>query len=276
MPTHVVTLEPSTEKLVPFTITAPGTPEVGENDGCIVIQEKNGPTQTLKQKGGPAVQLSFRTAIRMAMFIPGKITKNLSIVDYKATQTIKKDFLLHPEVKNTGNVSVDAELTTQTTNIFGLNRDNYKQTYPILRGATSEWNIPYKRPFWGGFLTSHFMITYDSNIENTLGVQTDKITTTVVSKKIHFISWPTTPALFIELGIIGALTYGYFRTRQWLRERKWVRGHWVEYRVKSQEDINTIARKYGISWQKLAKTNKLKPPYTLHAGDRIKVPPKRH
>ena len=269
-----VTLAPSTEKLVPFTITAPKTAGVGEIDGCIVIQEKN-VTQNIKQKGGGSVALSFRTAIRVAILIPGKITKQLTVVDYKVTKTPKQDFILQPKVRNDGNVSIDADLVTQTSNIFGLQKAVYEQQFPILRDAVSDWNIEYKRPFWGGFLTSRFIVSYDTNTENTLGDVSGKISTSLISKKVHFFSWPTPPALIIELGALLGLAYAYFYMKRRVKQRTQVRRHWVEYRVGGNEDINTIARRYGISWKTLAKTNKLKPPYALRAGDKIKVPPKK-
>ncbi len=58
-------------KIIPFTINVPQNADVGEHDGCIIIQEKKEPTSV--QSG---VTLSFRTGIRVAITIPGEITKN--------------------------------------------------------------------------------------------------------------------------------------------------------------------------------------------------------
>jgi hypothetical protein len=268
-----VTLKPNTEQLIPFSINVPQLAEVGESDGCIVIQEKNGPTQNLKQSGGGSVSISFRTAIRVAVLVPGEIKKSLAIVDYTITHSSTNDYILQPKVKNTGNVSIDTDLQTITSNMFGLQKNIYKQQFPILRGATSEWNIEYKRPFWGGIINSKFVISYDTNTANTIGDQSNKITTSLVSKKIRFISWPTPMALTIYvLALCAALGLLWSVKRKQKRRRHGARS-WIEYRVGGQDDINSIARRYGVSWKTLAKTNKLKAPYTLRAGDKIKVPP---
>ena len=144
-----VTLSPQSDKIIPFTITAPAKPDIGENDGCIVIQEKNGPKQDIKQDGG-SISISFRTAIRVAVLIPGDIRKHLSVLGYAAAEGEDGNYVLKPRVKNDGNVSIDTDLEVITTGILGGQKSTYSQQYPILRNATSDWNIPYKRPFWGG------------------------------------------------------------------------------------------------------------------------------
>lgn len=49
---------------------------------------------------------------------------------------------------------------------------------------------------------------------------------------------------------------------------------WPEYEVMENENIKQLAAKYSVSWKLLVKANKLKAPYVLEAGKKIKVPEK--
>lgn len=50
---------------------------------------------------------------------------------------------------------------------------------------------------------------------------------------------------------------------------------WHIYLVKAEDTIQSIATEHNLSWKKLANANHLKAPYTLAAGDEIKVPSKK-
>lgn len=268
-----VTLDPQTDETVPFTLQAPADASVGETDGCIVIQEKNAPTQTVKQEGGN-IQLSFRTAIRVAILVPGDIVKKLTIVDYKVTKKPDGNYILQPKVKNDGNVSIDSDITTISSYLVGPQLLKQSQQFPILRGGESDWNIELKRPFWGGWLKSKFTASYDSNVNNKIGEQGNKNIVTLTSKNVVFFSPPRPLALFIELLIFALLLAAVFWIRFWIKRRIWIAKYWKDYKVKARDDIKTLAASHGVRWKLLAKTNKLKPPYTLKRGDKIKVPPK--
>lgn len=272
--TNEVTLTPKTERIVPFTITAPKTASVGSSDACIVIQEKQGTSQTVKQNGGGSIALSFRTAIRVALLVPGNIIKKLSFIDYSAISQPNGNTVLQAKIKNDGNVSLDANLTVSSHNIFNLQKKQSSHEFPILRGAVTDWNVEFKRPFWGGLITSSAFVHYDANTDNELGSQADKTVKTLSSRTIHFISWPTPLALAIELLALLLLVGATFRVRHNFQQKKWVAKFWMPYTVKDTDSINSLAKKYDVSWKLLAKTNKLKPPYALRAGDKIKVPPK--
>lgn len=268
-----VSLAPQTDTVVPFTIRAPENAGVGENDGCIVIQEKNGPAQNLEQPGGN-IQLNFRTAIRVAVLVPGKIVKKLSIVDYSVSRSRDGNFILKPQVKNEGNVSIDSDVTTISSYLVGPQLDRHSQQFPILRGETSDWNIELKRPFWGGWLKSKFTVSYDANTNNKIGEQTNKDIVTLSSKQKIFFSPPQPLALLIELLILAILLAAAVWTYLRLKRRRAVAKYWKDYKVRARDDIKSLAAAHGVSWKLVAKTNKLKAPYSLKRGDKIKLPPK--
>ena len=62
----------------------------------------------------------------------------------------------------------------------------------------------------------------------------------------------------------------------WKRRQKKIYGGigWVEYEVKEKDDINKLTEKYDSDWKILAKTNTLKAPYLLEAGQVMLAPPR--
>lgn len=264
-----VVLDPGTNEVVPFTINVPKNADVGEHNGCIVIQEAV--EKPKKQKGG--VTLSFRSAMRVAVTIPGKITRKLEIVDFKITPRKDGSYLLRPLVKNLGNVSIDADVDVITRYFFGLIHKRHGGQFPVLRGETSDWRFELKRPFWGGWYRSELVVKYDANPEAGIGVKSGKKLTQLKGPTIWFFSPPTPLAVVIEILILLLLAFAGFLLWMWRKRSRWIKESWVEYQVKAGEDINALAKRYGVSWRLLVKANKLAPPYTLKEGQKIKVPP---
>jgi hypothetical protein len=265
-----VTLESRKSELVPFTIIVPENASVGEHNGCIVIQEK-----LAKPEGESGVSLSFRTGMRVVITIPGELERKLEIVGFNVAR--KNDgngsFLLQPTVKNLGNVSIDANIQVVTRYFFGSAYITHGGQYSILRGDTSDWNFELKKPFWGGWYHSSFFVEYDENSEAGVGENSGKKLTRLKGPSVWFFSFPTAAGLAIEAAVLLLIAFGVFLF--WLSQKRknWMKKNWVEYKVKAGEDIKTLAEKFNVSWKLLAKTNKLKAPYALKLGKKIKVPP---
>jgi len=77
-----VTLKPATNQVIPFVIHTPANADVGEHNGCILIQEKK-PKSSIDQVG---VSLSMRTGIRVAITIPGELQRKLEIIGFTVTR----------------------------------------------------------------------------------------------------------------------------------------------------------------------------------------------
>ncbi|MDP2933281.1 MAG: LysM peptidoglycan-binding domain-containing protein [bacterium] len=263
-----VTLESGTSEIIPFTIYVPQSANVGEHNGCIVIQEKKGEAQP-----GSGVSLSFRTGLRVAITIPGELTRKLEIVSFTVTPRKDGSFLLRPEVKNLGNVSIDADVQVITRYFFGAFLIRHGGQFPIFRGGTSDWNFELKKPFWGGWYRSSFTVEYDANPEAGVGVKSGQTLTRLDGPSVWFWSFPTPAALAIEVIVLLALAFGGFLF--WLSQKRknWIKKNWVEYEIKSGEDIKSLAERFDVSWKLIARTNKLQPPYALKTGEKIKIPP---
>ena len=265
-----VTLEPGTNELVLFTIAVPKNASVGEHNGCIVMQEKKEPV-----KGQSGASLSFRTGLRVAITIPGELERKLEIVGFTVTKKDDGSFLLHPLVKNLGNVSIDADAQVITRYFFGLTHITHGGQYPILRGDTSDWNFELKKPFWGGWYRSSFVAEYDENPEAGVGIKSGKELTRLEGPSVWFWSFPTPVALAIEVIVLLVLAFGGFLFWLSRKRKRWIKENWVGYEIKSGEDIKSLAERFDVSWKLLAKVNKLQPPYALKPGEKIKVPPKK-
>ncbi|MES2986175.1 MAG: DUF916 domain-containing protein [Patescibacteria group bacterium] len=261
-----ITLQPGTNQIVPFTISVPENVGVGEHNGCILIQEKKA-----KVEGQAGASISIRTGLRVAIKVPGEIVRKLEVVGF-TVDSDKGNFLLKPAVKNTGNVSIDANIIVETKNIFGSVIFSHDGQYPILRGETSDWNFELKKPFWGGLYHSSFVVEYDESVEADVGVKTDKTLVRVEGDPTWFFSFPTFSALVIEILILLALVSGVFFLKLSKKRKKWIKKTWVWYEISAGDDIQTLSKHFDVSWKLLAKVNKLQPPYALKQGNKIKVP----
>ena len=217
--------------------------------------------------------LSFRTGLRVAITIPGELVRKIEIVGFKMKPQKDGNFLLQPKVKNLGNVSIDADVKVVTRYFFGLTYIEHGGKFPILRGEISDWNFELKKPFWGGWYRSNFVVEYGDDLKTKIGKETGKQKIRLKGPSVWFFSTPKPAALVIE--IIVLLLFGFSGFLFWLsrRRKKWIKENWIEYVVKSGEDINSLAKSFNVSWKLLAKVNKLQPPYALESGVKIKVPP---
>jgi hypothetical protein len=250
---------------VPFSITPPANAEPGEQNGCIIIQEQK---ESNFQSG---VSLSFRTAIRVAILIPGDIKKEITLNGLNIDEKTNKIIVI-PSVKNTGNVSVDADITTTIKSVFSTVQSTQTSTYPVLRGEASEWNFEMNKPFWGGLYTASFTVAYDTS-NNFLGENKDVSIKTVEGQSRLIFVTPSIVAFLIEFIIFVGLITGAYYLYRFLMHKKNVKT-WVDYKVKSADTIESIALKRNISWKVLARENKIHAPYILQTQQTIKVPGK--
>ncbi|MGH8466689.1 MAG: MprA protease, GlyGly-CTERM protein-sorting domain-containing form, partial [Pseudomonas sp.] len=81
------------------------------------------------------------------------------------------------------------------------------------------------------------------------------------------------PAAAVSMAVAGALAIAGLVTWQ-LRRRRSAHalraGH--RHAVGHGEDIQAIAADYDADWKKIAKANRLKPPYSLKPGQAIVIP----
>ncbi len=262
-----VTLQANSVQVIPFTITVPSNVKAGEHNGCIVVQDADPPTK----KSGNGIVLSFRSALRVAVTTPGALSANLSFVDVKSHDINKTTLGISPILQNNGNVSADANINVEFRGIFGLHYPfvSVGGQFPAFPGQ-SRFNFELKKPFWGGWYRRDVHATYKKPLPS--GQLSDNVTTIRAKDAIIYVT-PQPFALAVQgtIALIILVPAFYIVRRLWLIRhlRKLATEH---YRVQENDTIESIAGRFNLTWRQLAKINNIKSPYSLRAGQIIKVP----
>jgi hypothetical protein len=262
-----VTLAPKQNQEIPFTVTVPANASTGEYNGCIAVEDVNGPTQS----AGNGIVLSFRSAIRVALTVPGKIDADLTYTDLLINEKTDK-LIVSPILKNTGNVSVDASVRTSLKSLFGNTIDESEGTFAVLNKALSRFNFDINRPFWGGWYILENETDYSILSQHPPKVVTHE--TTRSDPRTIFIAPSPAAALVyatVTVTVIGGMSTLVLRRRQLKLMHQTTRA----YKVKAGDNIQNLAQEAGINWRTLAKLNKLKSPYSLDIGQTLRVPKPR-
>jgi len=189
-----INIPAGSEVVIPFTINVPSNSSVGEHNGCVLIQE-------IKQNTNDVgVSLSLRSGIRVAINIPGEITRKIEFLDFNIEKKNKSIYLM-PSVKNTGNVSVDTTAEVKVKYFFGLPYRTFGGEFPVLRDEVYDFNFELKKPFWGGLYSVKANFLYDANETASIGISSGEKPTQTKSKTMWFFSTPTIFGLIIEITI---------------------------------------------------------------------------
>jgi hypothetical protein len=252
-----VTLKPNSSEIVPFTITAPENVDVGEHNGCIMIQKK----QEKSENSG--LNLSFRTGIRVALTVPGKIIKILKIMGFNVVDKNADTFILTPTIKNSGNISVDANVKVSVINKLTKKSTDFGGKYAVLKNNPLVLNFDFKKPFWGGMYGAKTIVTYnDGSSEKILESSFVDFSSMPVKQAQIYIGLVMT-ALIVIISVPLALVI-----RRNLRIRKW-----QVYLVSKNDTLAKLIKTRKVTWKEVVSVNKLKPPYEITIGDKIKLPP---
>lgn len=259
-----ITLEPMSNEVVPFTLQVPQSADSGEHNGCIAVQEDLPPQESSTN----GIVLSFRSAIRVAITVPGAIHAKVSFLDIYS-EVARDKLRLSPVLKNDGNVSVDADLSVGLKNILGMQVASASGKFSLLKSEESRFNFEVEDPFWGGWYQKVGSINYVPLRENTAD-QGAKQFAGAQSEWVYINPQPAAALIEIiaVLGIAGGIAY-YLWNRQ---QHRLLATRTTDYRVQPGDNLQALAAGANISWQKLAKLNDLKPPYSLTTGQTIRLP----
>ncbi len=261
-----VTLAPKTNEVVSFAINVPANAGPGEYNGCLAVQENAAPTQSSVN----GIVLSFRSALRVAITVPGDIRAN---VHFNSIHHAIKDGKLHlsPVLKNEGNISVDAKVSTKLVDVLGMTALEKGGSFALLKNEESRFNFENEPPFWGGWYRKIGTAEYVPLREKAADQGAAK--TAAIDAGWLFIA-PHPLALTTEIAlpllIIGAIGWTLYRRRQHALLLTMTR----PYTVKQADNLQVLAESVGLQWRVLARINKLKPPYSLTAGQQLLLPEK--
>lgn len=266
--TKEVTIAPDSNQVVDFTVTVPEGQSPGEHNGCITLRDK-GDTGS---KSGSGVLLSFRTATRLSVTVPGKIIKALSLKEIKVARLKTGNYTVSPVVHNTGNVSLDTASRVQLVSVFGHKSPIKLANFPVMAGATTGWNFEFKRPFWGGVYKAQTSISYNADPTAGLGEHVND------AKKVrkdtgYFYMLPAWPAAAVEVAVPLFIVFAIFMLLHRKRRKRQVRTKWQQYSVKQGDTVASLAEERKTNWKRIVKVNNLKAPFLLQPGQQILVPP---
>jgi LysM repeat protein len=256
-----ITLGPDEKITVPFSIEIPQTATPGTYSGGIAAE-------IIKNNNKSSVSTSARNVIKLFVSIPGD--KNHSF-DWKSftydPKTNNGNPTFNLAYKNTGNTIVTVEQKIVFTGFppLGENSEMILNTAQLQPGAESSINTLWKNvPFFGFYTATAEITFYEYDIINNLNInpQTQK-------KEITISIIPTLESVLLLLLIIAAITIYAVRTAIAVKKYKSL----VEYRIKSNDTLESIAKKHNTTWEKLARLNKMEKPYSIKQGQIIRVPP---
>ncbi len=261
-----VTLPAGSKQTVDFVIAVPKDTTPGEHNGCIVIQDT-------KQQVSPdsnGIVLSLRSAIRVAVTVPGDIQKGLVFTGLGFDRKANDKLVLTAALKNNGNVSLDTQLDVRLRSLIAFSVATTGGNFPVLGGSEGRFNFETGQPFWGGWYRLVATAKYNDDPNIALGQGRP---TAAITKGTWVFLTPKPLAVVIELGVLLTLITAvstYFVRRG---HHKRAMRHATTHTVKSHENLHIIADHYHMSWKRLARINKLKPPFQLHAGQILTVMP---
>ncbi len=263
-----VSIEPGAQKVVDFDVTVPDGTSPGEHNGCIAVQD----LQNVPAQSGEGILLGFRSAIRLAVTVPGDIIKKLELKEIKISQNEGK-YEVMPLVKNTGNVSLDVKSYIQLESIFKQKTPiKSDSTCPVVPGATQSCGYSFERPYWGGIYRAHVSMSYNSDPNDGIGQNTSKQTKIRKDSSLFFMM-PDPLAALAELAVLATVAWLAITPFRRRVRRKRIMRSWEKHLVEdSAETIMSIAAVRGAKWRRIAKMNHLRAPYTLRLGQTIIVP----
>lgn len=179
-----LTLAQQSSEIVDFQLKVPGKVDVGEHNGCLIIQRKS---EATAQTGG--VQLETRQAVRVAVIVPGNIHRDVTIDSFKANNSDGKQTYAIA-IKNSGNVSADAKITLRVKDMFGHTVYENGGTYATMADSVRTFNYDSKIDSWhGGFYKAELTLQYDKRA-GTFGTSDASQLITKTADSVQFFLWP--------------------------------------------------------------------------------------
>lgn len=257
-----ITLKPLEQKSVNFKINLPDKITPGIYIGGISVEDVTPVTETALSENFSA-KVKTRLIKKIYLSIPGEKVSKYELSDFRFNQRRDKTNFSF-DIINQGNTLLSAKGNITITD------SSSKQTFSIPINASGllqestfngvfDWGNHSK---WGNYEANLTLdvLEYDPFTETFTKINS-------VSKELNFTlsDYVSLTPYFIALALLLLVILGF------IVEHYVYLSKCTPYIVGENETIKTIADKFQMSWQKLAKINKIKAPYEVHAGDKILV-----
>lgn len=267
LPKTQITIEPKKTQEIEYSISIPANATPGTYGGGIAAVTTPNKKPGSEAPSGASIVSSTRMLFPIFVTIPGEKTIKYSWDEF-SYRSINSNNIFQLKLKNEGNTTITADgkieisggpffkSKTITFNKITLFSDD-EILIPI------NWN---EKPLLG-FFESKAKLTFSEHDAKT----GEDVTLETINKSISFTIIPW--AIILGVLLIVALLIAIKIMRS-LQEEKLIKSC-KKYTVKEGETLQGLAEKHNFPWEKLAKINGLKPPYTLKNGDEILIPQKK-
>lgn len=257
---HMI-IKPRQEQQVKFNISIPIEATAGEISGGIIIQKDLTEEQKNAKSG---FVISTRIGIRVYETVPGETIRRASFSGGSVEHN-KQDmtYVYSITVKNEGNISLDSTVKVNIKDtLLGKQNQTLEQKILVPRGEEQRLVFTLDKAKIGKFEASA-ELTYKNND----GTE-EKISN---PEKMSFYAFPQEYIPIIGLFLLVNLIYIILLKLK----RRINRKYYKEYTIQSGDNLENIAERTETSWKKIAKINKLKPPYQLEEGQTITIVDKK-
>jgi hypothetical protein len=279
-----IVIPPKKELEIPFEIILPEKVTPGDYAGGIAveglpiqqkvetyIQMEDGSTvKNTENNAGSQVNVTSRFITKLYVSVPGEKTYDYALTSFTydaGHQSKKPVFAL--SFKNDGNTIIQAEPKINIAGLPGITPDSLAMSSISLQPGMTLKNIETRwenRPSFGLYKTSAVVDFYELDIINNEKIFLE--TKTLNTPLINLTPWYYAVIIAaIVLFLIAAPLFLF------IRKRIYIAGCY-KYKTQDGENIIDIAKKHKADWKRIAKINKIKPPYNLKKGQTLLVPKK--
>jgi len=265
------TIQPKEDIEIPFLIQVPKNATPGNYGGGIAVEASSAQMKGEKEiTNGNAINTAARIYIKTFVKIPGDRIQDYEWTNFEyKSQTVDKKSSFNFSLKNNGNTIIIAKPSIELKGVPPLKENKLTLPEVTIQPGTELTNLELKwnnkPPIGLYFVTAQVEFSeYDIvlNKKTNSSVYQQKITINLTPWYIIAI------ILLVVLLLIGTTTFKIISRKQLLAKCK-------TYKITKDDTITSLAKKAGISWQTLAKINKIKSPYLLKEGQTILLPPKK-
>jgi len=272
----IITIAPHQNIDFPFQIKVPENITPGQYFGGLVLEEIGDSPQVIQTAAASTatgkticctnILVKTRIGLRIYLTIPGTIKDSMEWSDFNILQkNTQTNFQF--EIKNTGNVGLEPIATIKIYDNSGNQIDEVQKTLgESLPGTTINPVIIWdKQPLFGSFKAVG-QVTYhikSQTVDTQLHGSAENNTKTT---NFSIIPWKMLIIILLCILAAGIGFIIYFRNQQQIKSG------WELYEIQPNDNIMSVAQAHNVDWKKLANVNKLKPPYLIRSGEKLRVP----
>lgn len=267
LPKTLITIEPKKTQEIDYSISIPANATPGTYGGGIAAITTPNKKTGSEAPSGASIVSSTRMLFPIYVTIPGEKVIKYSWDEF-SYKNVNNNNVFQLKLKNEGNTTITAEGQIEISGGPFFKPKTIIFNKITLFGEDEilipiNWN---ERPILG-FFESKAKLTFSEHDAKT----GEDITLETINKTASFtiIPWTIILGILLAIVLLAGIKFAYS-----LQEKRLIKSC-KKYTVKEGDTLQSLSEKCNFPWEKLAKINGLKPPYTLKHGDEILIPQKK-